>query len=158
MLTFTIREKLIQYLADSRARINAIPYVSRAQITEDEFHHVVMVVIAAILNPCKHIPCSINRFSDSYSFAVETDWDVKRYADRVKNSQVNDDGHLSLADMGLSKYFPQANFGDINLPATILDREGRIIAWHLPGIMSQSRVVCFHYNATIKLALTKFIA
>jgi hypothetical protein len=75
---------------------------------------------------------------------VRTEWDVDRYSERVKISRVNADGHISDADRNLQNYFEPAEFGDIDLPATIIDCHGRIIAWHLPSILCNHRIVRKH--------------
>jgi hypothetical protein len=72
---------------------------------------------------------------------VKTEWDVMRFADRVKNSRVTMDGERSKGDLSLPSYFPQACFGELEDPATILDAHGRIIVWHLPDILHVNRIV-----------------
>ena len=59
----------------------------------------------------------------------------------IKNLKVNPTGPLSESDINLRNYFKQASFGDVIAPATVVDCHGRIIVWHLPGIISASRVV-----------------
>ena len=71
----------------------------------------------------------------------------------VKNSKVNPAGGLSEADKNLHNYFTQASFGVITAPATVVDCHGRIMVWHLPGIISKSCVVSISY----KLDLAKLI-
>ena len=46
-----------------------------------------------------------------------------------------------MEDERLAKYFPPATLGHIAVPATVIDSHGRIIAWHLPGILTESRMV-----------------
>jgi hypothetical protein len=74
-------------------------------------------------------------------FLVRTEWDVTRYAELAKVSKVNTDGGIAEADGKMAKYFQQAEFGNIELPATILDQHGRILAWHLPDIITKKRLV-----------------
>lgn len=83
--------------------------------------------------------------------ADQTDWDVTRLADRVKNSR-KFDGDVSIEDASLAKYFNNPELGDLELPATILDRFGRIIVWYLPSIFSLHRVVC---TSAVLIWLTK---
>ena len=73
-------------------------------------------------------------------FIVHTEWDVTRYAEHTKIVKVNLDGDI-LESVKMAKYFTQAQFGNIELPATILDLHGRILAWYLPDILSKKRVV-----------------
>lgn len=70
-----------------------------------------------------------------------TNWDITRFADRVKNSKVNEDGSESKADEALQDYFEQATFGDLTEPATLLDVGGRVMVWALPGVIHPKRVV-----------------
>jgi hypothetical protein len=73
--------------------------------------------------------------------ADQTNWDVTRLADRVKNSRRVDED-VSAEDMSLAKYFENPELGEFTLPATVLDRHGRIMVWYLPYIFSPHRVVC----------------
>jgi hypothetical protein len=41
----------------------------------------------------------------------------------------------------MSKFFSLAKLGEINEPAIILDHFGKIVAWHLPDVISCGRVV-----------------
>jgi hypothetical protein len=66
---------------------------------------------------------------------------VLRFADRVKNTVVGEDGIESKADERLSVYFEQANFGDLEDPATILDQHGRVLVWGLQGVLHPNRLV-----------------
>jgi hypothetical protein len=70
-----------------------------------------------------------------------TSWDAQRFADKVKNSQVNEDGTLSKLDMKLWEYFPKASFGPVSHPATVQDQFQRIIVWYLPDIIHHLRIV-----------------
>src|ERR1700677_2441859 len=118
-----------------------------------------MVTCAAILNPCKSPGSQFHNFISSTSITVMTSWDVKQFADRVKNSQVKGNGGISSSDLSLSKYFPQANFDDLKVPAVITDCHGLILAWHLPGVLTESRVVfigcLFHFH--IQAYIVSFI-
>jgi hypothetical protein len=46
----------------------------------------------------------------------------------------NEDDHLA-------KFYRRVDVGDVNEPAVILDAWGRILAWHLPNVISTGRVV-----------------
>lgn len=73
----------------------------------------------------------------------QTDWDVERLADRVKNTRPQEgDANASVEDKRLAKYFKNPQFGEFDEPATVIDRHGRIILWHLPLIISVYRMVC----------------
>jgi hypothetical protein len=74
----------------------------------------------------------------------KTEWDVARFAERVKNSRARFDGDNSTEDARLAKFFVNPNFGDMDEPCTILDRYGRIITWYLPHIFALRHVVCIY--------------
>lgn len=93
---------------------------------------------------------------------VQTEWDVTRFADRVKNTKVKEKG-VAEADLRLPLSFRQANFGKLVNPTTILDMHGKIMVWALPGVLHENRLVnisthlclktmfkCFNSRTTIK--------
>ncbi|KIM71853.1 hypothetical protein PILCRDRAFT_16668 [Piloderma croceum F 1598] len=91
--------------------------------TPEELHCVALTVALAISNPYK------------------ADWDVTRLADRVKNTHPRANGETSIEDAILEKYFKNPQFGDIDIPATMLDQHGRIMVWYLPRIFSVYRMI-----------------
>jgi hypothetical protein len=72
----------------------------------------------------------------------KTEWDVTRFAERVKNSRPRVDGDNSAEDARLAKFFVNPDFGDMDEPCTILDQYGRIIMWYLPHLFAPRWVVC----------------
>jgi hypothetical protein len=66
---------------------------------------------------------------------------VSRFADRAKITQVKDSEENLDPEEGLSKYFKQAELGDLWEPATILDQYGRVMVWALPGVLHPKRLV-----------------
>ena len=78
----------------------------------------------------------------------ETEWDVTRFSDRVKNARPRANGDSSVEDTRLAKFFVNPQFRDMDKPSTILDRHGRIMVWYLPHIFAPCRVVgiCFSLN------------
>jgi hypothetical protein len=83
----------------------------------------------------------ISRGSIIYN-VVQTEWDVTRFADKVKNTQVHEDQEAE-ADLRLPIYFRQANFGKLTTPTTILDIHGKVMVWALPGVLHPRRLVKF---------------
>lgn len=71
----------------------------------------------------------------------QVDWDVTRFADRVKNTHPRDNGEPALDDLNLTKYFKNPELGDVNEPATLVDRYDRIMVWYLPDIFYPSLIV-----------------
>jgi hypothetical protein len=81
---------------------------------------------------------------------VQTDWDVERSSDQVKRLKIVGDYEKRVNDevARLQNRF-QSGQGKQHSdePAVVLDRFGRIMVWHLPGILSDTRIVsihCFH--------------
>jgi len=69
---------------------------------------------------------------------VKADFDGAHFAERVKNrAEVPD----AKEDEELRKFFREVHIGDVNVPAIIVDAFGRILAWHLPDVLSSARVV-----------------
>jgi hypothetical protein len=79
---------------------------------------------------------------------VKTEWDVSRFADRVKNSKVDSSGKVSGTDANLNKYFKESSFGTLTEPTTILDQYGRVMVWALPGLFHSKRIVSYCSNLT----------
>jgi hypothetical protein len=76
-----------------------------------------------------------------YLLSVQTNWDVERLADHVKNTRPQSENGSFIEAYRLAKYFENPQFGEFNEPATVLDRHGRIILWYLPLVFSRYRVV-----------------
>jgi hypothetical protein len=43
----------------------------------------------------------------------------------------------------IKKFIPEAVLSKISVPATIVDKHGKILAVHLPDILTASHTVCF---------------
>ena len=54
----------------------------------------------------------------------KTEWDVSRFADRVKNTRPTAKIDEYLEDACLAKFFKNPQFGYFEDPATILDHHG----------------------------------
>ncbi|KAG1883109.1 hypothetical protein F4604DRAFT_1921006 [Suillus subluteus] len=67
------------------------------------------------------------------------DLDVDRFAEMAKVSPPNRDGSVLNTDQQ-QKYFAPAIIGKISVPATIVDRQGKILTIYLPHILSPSRI------------------
>lgn len=65
---------------------------------------------------------------------------MDRFAEMAKASVPNSDGPLSNSDQ-LQKYFSVAAISKISEPATIVDRQGKILTIYLPNILSSCWVV-----------------
>jgi hypothetical protein len=73
--------------------------------------------------------------------ADQTEWDVTRFLEHAKLTKVNEAGEEAKADQKLNASYIQPNFGELSEPATILDREGKVMVWALPGVLHPNRVV-----------------
>ena len=74
-----------------------------------------------------------------------TSWDVLCFADHVKNTVVAKDLSESWSHERLPVYFEEANFGDIEDPATILDQHGHVMVWALQGVLHPNRLVRWNF-------------
>jgi hypothetical protein len=72
--------------------------------------------------------------------AVRTRWDADRFSEKVKNIKVKTSGEPP-AEETLDKFFEQASFGDLEEPVTIIDAHGKVLAWSLPGVLHENRLV-----------------
>ena len=71
----------------------------------------------------------------------EVDWDATRFADQVKNTRPHPNGEQAVEDLNLEKYFKNPVLGDLDEPATIVDRFARIMVWYLPDVLYPSLIV-----------------
>ena len=74
------------------------------------------------------------------------DWDITRYADRLPRKAVNRATKAAQAseDSLKTRYPPQTNSAaelPKSRPCIIVDMQGIILAWYLPGILRDSRQV-----------------
>ncbi|KAG1747785.1 uncharacterized protein EDB91DRAFT_1245272 [Suillus paluster] len=95
---------------------------TNTSISEYEIDQATLTIAHAMVNP------------------INVDWDVDRYADRVKLSPPNRDGSATSELERLKKYFSEAVLSKISTPATIVDRHGRILMVYLPNILSPARL------------------
>jgi hypothetical protein len=76
-------------------------------------------------------------------FVEKTNWSVKDYVEELKNwprcTGMND-----TLEAELIKRFPpvEKQERDEYLPCTIGDKDGYVMMWYLPGILSEHRQVC----------------
>jgi hypothetical protein len=72
------------------------------------------------------------------------DWDIERFADKIKPVKMAGNYRSKIkeeVDRMQKMFQPLQSSGVIDEPAVITDKFGRIIIWHLPRILSNSRVV-----------------
>jgi hypothetical protein len=69
--------------------------------------------------------------------SVKVPWDADRVAERVKNIKPTSVEN----DTKLKTFFKEVCLGHFDDPVIIVDSFGAILAWHLPGILSKSRIV-----------------
>jgi hypothetical protein len=75
-------------------------------------------------------------------WTVEISWDAEEYYSK----------HVKRGlDKGRIK-FPNPSFGEISKPVTIVDKEGRILAWYLPGLLSQEQLVSFSFLTYLRFS------
>ncbi|OAX31579.1 hypothetical protein K503DRAFT_787747, partial [Rhizopogon vinicolor AM-OR11-026] len=111
-----LKEGVIQPLILHKARL------SNLSISGYEIQQAALIIAHAMVNP----------------YYIE--WDVDRYAEMIKIPQPNHHGTPSTDQERLQKYFPLAVFGRISTPATIVDKNGKLLMMYLPNILSSSRL------------------
>jgi hypothetical protein len=77
---------------------------------------------------------------------VKIEWDVMRYADKLPLRPANPGTKVALeTEEHLIRRYPPWNDltteVPISRPCIIVDMQGVILAWHLPGILKDSRQV-----------------
>jgi hypothetical protein len=123
------KEKLYSHL--SKLDTSSMPLAQ-------EYELIALVISQAVLNSCENP--HVLKYSILMMPPDHTDWDVERYADKVKNTKVTKDGGVKC-DVNLRNYFPPAICGEVTKPSTVLDCNDRIVLWNLPGILYPGRVV-----------------
>jgi len=90
---------------------------------------------------------------------VQINWDITHYADKLLMKPRNPGTQVSKQkEASLKSHYPplegMAAALTISRPCIIVDKQGMILAWHLPGILNDSRQVslltlsnhCIKYN------------
>jgi hypothetical protein len=77
---------------------------------------------------------------------VEIDWDATRYADKLPKKPANPGTQAAEAsEASLRRQYPPRDDSaagvPISRPCIIVDMQGIILAWYLPGILKDSRQV-----------------
>jgi hypothetical protein len=107
--------------------------------TADHLQKALITIVYAIANSCE-LSALFPGFPTN-TILDEIDWDVTRFADRVKNTRPRDDGQPAAEDLNLEKYCGNPELGDLDELATLIDKFGRIVVWYLPGIFYYSLIV-----------------
>ena len=84
----------------------------------------------------------------------QADWDVERFADKNKHNRPSSDKQLAESLAKTQNYFPPGDWGHLDMPATIVDKHGHIMAWHLDGLLGEQRIVCnlfFWFNTVFQI-------
>ena len=61
-------------------------------------------------------------------------WDVEKYYQK----------HVRCGGDEKRKKFPNPNFGKFSDPLTVVDDEGQIVLWYIPGLLSDEQLVGVH--------------
>jgi hypothetical protein len=67
---------------------------------------------------------------------VYVPWDIKVYANKVTKGLSTPE---SIAKM--LRNFPNPMLGQVNKPATVVDSQGQLMAWYLPGLLTNHQSV-----------------
>ena len=70
------------------------------------------------------------------------EWDITRYADRLPKTNTKPGNDASKAnEASLRQRYPPLNGATASIPCIIVDMDGVILTWYLPGILTDSRQV-----------------
>jgi hypothetical protein len=111
--------------------------------TDLEIERIILTVLAAWLNRCEFVLSYLTGFSVTmYGFLLDhVPWDAERLADRLKNQRPKSYAQLEKSVDFTNRYFEPMELGDLDCPASIWDKYGCILVWHLPDVLSHDRVV-----------------
>ena len=73
---------------------------------------------------------------------VVADWDFDRFSEAVKIGIRGEMGRIKQ-QTSLRARFNMPKMGEIDTPATIVDRHGKIMVWYLPKVFLPGRIVSF---------------
>jgi hypothetical protein len=72
------------------------------------------------------------------------EWDITRYAERLPKKSLRSGTKASHEkEESLRRRYPPLNGVTASTPCIIVDMQGIILAWYLPGILTDSRQVSF---------------
>ena len=111
-------------------------------VTQQEFKSIVLTVAYAVLNPGMSAFFNLVPIISLLSpWSVKLTYDVDRFADRIKNSQVNNRKQVAKELARLKKHYPPANGGVHKEPMVVVDCCGQILLWYLPEVLITERLV-----------------
>ena len=113
-----------------------------------ELDRIALTLVDAFLNPGKYFPLVDHTYRQAEAaLAVKIDWDFSRYVDELpKQPTFLDEGAVSATvpqskEIRLLEKYPPLNGVKISKPCIIVDKQGIIMLWYLPGILNDSRQV-----------------
>lgn len=69
-------------------------------------------------------------------------WDATRYAEKLPKKPLNTGTKASIEmEAALKRRYAPLNGVTASMPCIVVDKEGIILAWYLPGILTSSRQV-----------------
>jgi hypothetical protein len=112
-----------------------------------EVEHAAAVIVAAFLNPGRLNYCNvgIGNYFDSFALLEKVNWEYKRFAEASADRQ-----------RVPGRYFEETCVGSVSKPMTLVNCQGIIFLWYLPGIVLPHRMVCSAvpvHNPTFLLTL-----
>jgi hypothetical protein len=113
-----------------------------------ELDRIALTLVNAFLNPGKYFPVVDHTYRQAEpTLAVKIDWDFSRYLDELPKQPTFLDEGKSPATVPRSKEirllekYPPLNWVRISKPCIIIDKQGIIMLWYLPGILNEPRQV-----------------
>jgi len=106
-----------------------------------EIKRIVLTVASAVLNPGMSSFFSLMPISLWFHWSVRVSFDVDRYSEHIRNSQVKHDDQVTKELERLSKFYKPENGGLHKEPMAVVDCHGWILLWYLPEVLSTARLV-----------------
>ena len=113
-----------------------------------ELNQIALTLVDAFLNPSKYFQLVDHTYHQAEAaLAVKIDWDFSCYVDELpKQPTFLDEGVVLVTvpqskEIRLLEKYPPLNGVKILKPCIIVDKQGIIMLWYLPGILNDSRQV-----------------
>jgi hypothetical protein len=113
-----------------------------------ELDRIALTLVDVFLNPGKYFPLvdHTNRQAEA-TLAVKIDWDFSRYIEELPKQPAFSEKDVVSGTVPKSKEnrllekYPPLSGVKISKPCIIIDKQGIIMVWYLPGILNDSRQV-----------------
>lgn len=76
------------------------------------------------------------------------DWDIERFSDKMPGITNPNNYAEEKRSQQRNRTFPEVKIGKVEVPSCVVDGYGRVVLWHLPGILSLHRIVSIYVIET----------